>query len=160
MRWLPLLLVLGSCAPRGTELTVSAAASLQNAMKDIATGYRVSHPGVIVTLNFGSSGTLAQQIEQGAPADVFFSAAPKPMDSLAARGLIRGDTRRDILHNEIVLIGSAASFTALATVYLAIGKGRIEAEVGTEEWAVLAVRPQPWLVQLDTARLLLLNDSN
>jgi molybdate transport system substrate-binding protein len=55
-------------------------------------------------LNFGGSGTLAQQIERGAPADVFFSAAPKPMDMLAAKGLILPDTRRDLLRNELVLI--------------------------------------------------------
>lgn len=114
MRWLVCLVLLGGCAPRGTELTVSAAASLSNAMRELAANYQSTHPGTIITMNFGSSGMLAQQIEQGAPADVFLSAAPKPMDTLAGKGLIRKDTRRDLLRNEVVLIGSIDSFAALA----------------------------------------------
>ena len=114
MRWLVCLVLLGGCAPRGTELTVSAAASLSNAMRELAANYQGAHPGTIITMNFGSSGMLAQQIEQGAPADVFLSAAPKPMDTLAGKGLIRKDTRRDLLRNEVVLIGSIDSFAALA----------------------------------------------
>jgi molybdate transport system substrate-binding protein len=114
MRWLLCLFLLTSCAPRGTELTVSAAASLQSAMKELTRVYQHLHPGTTVTMNFGGSGMLAQQIEQGAPADVFLSASPKPMDTLATKGLIRPDTRRDLLHNEVVLIGTADSFAALA----------------------------------------------
>ena len=60
--------------------------------------------GVKLQFNFGGSGMLEQQIENGAPADVFFAAAPKPMDALAGKGLIVPDTRRDILRNQIVLI--------------------------------------------------------
>ena len=72
-----------------------------------------------LTLNFGASGMLAQQIEQGAPADIFFSAANTPMDRLAARGLLVGGSRRYVLRNEVVLIvrpdGPAAGFRDLAT---------------------------------------------
>jgi molybdate transport system substrate-binding protein len=115
MRWLACLALLTSCAPHRTELIVSAASSLHNAMEELASLHERAHPGTKVTLNFGSSGMLAQQIEQGAPADIFLSAAPKPMDTLAARGLIRQDTRRDLLRNEIVLIGTAPSFAALSS---------------------------------------------
>ena len=55
-------------------------------------------------MNYGASGTLQLQIEQGAPVDVFLSAAPKQMDALAAKGLLLDGTRRDLLRNEVVLI--------------------------------------------------------
>jgi molybdate transport system substrate-binding protein len=89
---------------RETVLTVCVAASLQNAMLELAPLFEQSHPGTKLTFNFGGSGTLEQQIEHGAPADVFLSAASKPMDALAAKGLILPDTRRDLLRNQIVLI--------------------------------------------------------
>jgi molybdate transport system substrate-binding protein len=66
---------------------------------------------VKVRFNFGASGTLEQQIEQGAPVDVFFSAAPKPMDALAKLSLILPGTRRDILRNRIVLIAPRETAT-------------------------------------------------
>lgn len=79
-----------------------------------------SHAGVHLVFNFGASGTLAQQIEQGAPADLFISAAPKPMDELAGKSLIATDTRRDLLRNTLVLIvpkdaAGPDSFQGLAT---------------------------------------------
>src|SRR5689334_181286 len=86
-----------SAALRNQTLTLSVAASLQNAMADLAPTFERSQPGIKLDFNFGASGTLEQQIERGAPADVFFSAAPKPMDTLASKGLILTDTRRDLL---------------------------------------------------------------
>ena len=105
--------------PRDT-LTVSIAASLQNAMVELAPAFERSHPGVKLVFNFGASGTLAQQIERGAPADVFVSAAPKPMDALAGKGLILIETRRDLLRNQVVLIaprdsGGPTSFRGLTS---------------------------------------------
>jgi molybdate transport system substrate-binding protein len=101
-------LAVGACnragQPPTVTLTVSVAASLQNALREIATAFERSQPGVKVSFNFGASGTLEQQIERGAPADVFFSAASKPMDTLAGKGLILADTRRDLLRNTLVLI--------------------------------------------------------
>lgn len=95
--------------PVGPALTVSVAASLQDAMGQLGPVFERSHPGVTVSFNFGGSGMLAQQIERGAPADVFIAAASKPMDELAARGLIWNDTRRDLLRNQVVLIAPAGN---------------------------------------------------
>jgi molybdate transport system substrate-binding protein len=92
-------------------LTISVAASLQKAMADAVRAYPEAH----VDVNYGGSGALAQQIVSGAPVDVFLSAAPKPMDDLAARGLLLPGTRRDLLRNDIVLIGSIHSWQDLAS---------------------------------------------
>src|ERR1700721_1663818 len=58
-----------------TELTVSAAISLKDSLDEIGQKYEATHPGVRLTFNYGASGTLQRQIEQGAPVDLFFSAA-------------------------------------------------------------------------------------
>jgi len=87
-----------------TTLTISAAASLKDALAETEAAYKQSHANVAFSNNFGSSGTLATQIDQGAPADVFLSAAAKPMDELEAKGLIVSGTRRNLLRNSLVLI--------------------------------------------------------
>ncbi|MBP8597913.1 MAG: molybdate ABC transporter substrate-binding protein [Selenomonas sp.] len=86
------------------ELHVAAAASLTDAMKEIAAGYEKEHPDVKIVFNFGSSGALQQAIENGGGADLFFSAAQKQMNALAKDGLLADGTRRDLLVNEVVLI--------------------------------------------------------
>jgi len=94
-----------------THLTVSAAASLKDAITAIDQDFQRSHPDIEVAPNFGASGTLQLQIEQGAPADVFVSAAQQQMDALAAKNLLLPDTRVDLLQNELVLIAPADSKT-------------------------------------------------
>jgi molybdate transport system substrate-binding protein len=98
------VLLAGCARPDSSTLTVSVAASLQDAMERLGPAFEQAHPGTRVNFNFGGSGMLEQQIEQGAPADVFLSAASKQMDELAAKGLILNDTRRDLLRNQVVLI--------------------------------------------------------
>ena len=99
------LCMLSACrAQHGAVLTISAAASLSDAMQEIEAAYQREYPDVSLRNNFGSSGTLAQQIVHGAPVDVFLSAAAEPMDDLEARGLIIAETRRDLLRNTLVLI--------------------------------------------------------
>ena len=66
--------------------------------------YTAGNPNVTYRANYGASGTLQIQIEQGAPVDVFFSAAPKQMDALDSKGLLLAGTRKDLLRNEVVLI--------------------------------------------------------
>jgi molybdate transport system substrate-binding protein len=86
------------------ELLVSAAASLKDALGEINDLYHKQHPNVDVSLNLGGSGTLETQIEQGAPADVFISAAPEQMNALESKHLLRPGTRVALLTNRLVLI--------------------------------------------------------
>jgi molybdate transport system substrate-binding protein len=97
-------LICGSYGSAQTNLTISAAASLKDAIVETETTYRQSGVMIAFANNFGSSGTLATQIDQGAPVDIFISAAAKPMDDLAAKGLIVAGTRRNLLRNTLVLI--------------------------------------------------------
>ena len=89
---------------RAVELTVSAAASLNDALSAIGRDYQHQHPDVKLRFNFASSGTLQRQIEQGAPVDVYIAAADKNLNELAARRLIVRDTRRVLAENRLVLI--------------------------------------------------------
>ncbi len=98
------------------ELTVSAAASLQDALEAITPEFHAAYPAIAVSYNFGASGALQQQIEQGAPADIFFSAAAKQMDVLAEKGLILKDSRQNLLINSLVLIAPAQSPIAIADI--------------------------------------------
>jgi molybdate transport system substrate-binding protein len=99
------VLVLSGCsAPTPVELSVSAAASLTDVLKEINALYMQENSYVTITPNFASSGTLQQQIEQGAPVDVFFSAAAKQMDNLQNGGLILVETRQNVVINSLVLI--------------------------------------------------------
>lgn len=86
------------------QLTVSAAASLKEALGEITPLYSKAKSNVSIRNNFGSSGDLQQQIINGAPVDVFISAAAKQMDELQKKDLIVADTRRDLLTNKLVLI--------------------------------------------------------
>lgn len=88
------------------KLTVFAAASLKDALDEIARAYQ-EKAQVIVSL--AASSALARQIENGAPADVFISADREWMDYLAARNLIDRETRADLLTNRLVLIAPSAS---------------------------------------------------
>jgi molybdate transport system substrate-binding protein len=85
-------------------LSVSAGASLTDAIKEINRLYALQNPGVTVTANIGGLGTLQSQIENGAPVDVFVGAAAGPMDRLQKKGLILDDSRRDLLSNKVVLV--------------------------------------------------------
>lgn len=91
-----------SSAPAG--ITVAAAASLTDVTKEIATDYKKAQPNVTLTFTYGSSGALQTQIEQGAPVDVFMSAATKQMDALDKENLIDTGTRKNLLENKLVLI--------------------------------------------------------
>jgi len=85
------------------SLNVFAAASLTEALNEIATLYKAAAPEATLTFNFDSSGKLQTQIENGAEADLFLSAGQKQMDAIAAT-YIDSTTRKDLLVNQVVLI--------------------------------------------------------
>jgi molybdate transport system substrate-binding protein len=98
------VLVLGTAgAVRAGELTVSAAASLTDAFKEIARAYEVTHPGARVQLNFGASGALLQQMAKGAPVDVFASADQETMDTAVRQGLVAPGDRKNFVRNTLVV---------------------------------------------------------
>lgn len=90
------------------ETSLFAAASTTNAMTDIIAAF-TEETGHMVTPSFASSSTLAKQIEQGAPAEVYVSANPKWMDFLADAGLLVEGSRADLLGNALVLIAPKES---------------------------------------------------
>lgn len=87
-----------------TELTVLAAASMTDAMQEIGEAYQETHENIEFTYQFDSSGTLKTQIEEGAPADIFISAATKQMDELVQGELVEEDSVFPWLENKVVLI--------------------------------------------------------
>jgi molybdate transport system substrate-binding protein len=101
-----LLPLTGNAQGAANEVTVFAAASLTDAMKDISAKW-VEAGHSALRMSFGSSSTLARQIEQGAPANMFASADEKWMDYLADKKMIATDTRKDLLGNDLVLVVSA-----------------------------------------------------
>jgi molybdate transport system substrate-binding protein len=94
------------------QLTVHAAASLTDAMKEIAPAYE-KESGDTVRLNFDASSTLARQIEEGAPADVFLSADEAKMDGLEGKNLLAPGTRKTLLSNTLVIVVPSDSNLAI-----------------------------------------------
>jgi len=92
-------------------LTVSAAISLKAPLETLKAEYEKAHPDVKVLYNFGSSGSLQQQIVNGAPVDVFISAAAKQMDELEHGGSIIPESRFVLVGNTVVLVAPAGSKT-------------------------------------------------
>jgi molybdate transport system substrate-binding protein len=130
MAW---LLVCGAPASAAAAdkpgLTVFAAASLTNALQELGDGF-TRETSIPVRFSFASSAALARQIENGAPADIFFSADLEWMDYLQTRKLIQADTRHDVLGNRLVLIAPLDSKIQLKIapqfpLAAALGKGRL-----------------------------------
>lgn len=110
------LVLLAATAVRAGDLTVSAAASLSQALREIAPAFEAAHPGTQVRFNFGASGALLQQVARGAPADVLASADAETMDRAQADGLLRPGSRRDIAANALVVVVPAASRARIAAL--------------------------------------------
>jgi len=105
--WLGLALALSllpGMAQAQNDMVVFAAASLKNALDEIATGWSTDTGKPAPKISYAASSALAKQIEQGAPADLFISADLDWMDYLAGKNLIKADTRFNLLGNKIVLI--------------------------------------------------------
>lgn len=101
--------VLAAGVVSAAEITVSAAASLTNAFKELVPLFEAEHPGTKLLLNFGASGALLQQIAKGAPADVFASADQETMDQAQTQSLLKAGARRDFVSNALVVIVPAGA---------------------------------------------------
>jgi molybdate transport system substrate-binding protein len=105
--FLLLVILLTQCeysqAQQRPTILVSAAISLKETLIEVGSNF-TKQSGVQVKFNFAGSGTLQQQIERGAPVDIFISAADKQMNALAAKNLIDKSSRRVIASNQLVLI--------------------------------------------------------
>lgn len=88
------------------ELNISAAASLKEVMADLETEYKKSNENVTLVVNYGSSGSLQQQIEQGAPCDLFISAGQNQMNALKQEGLLLDDTTKNLVENSLVFVAA------------------------------------------------------
>ena len=106
-----------------SDLTISAAASLKNALEEIKGMYLKEKPNAKVAITYGGSGALQQQIEQGAPVDVFLSAATSNMSTLKNKGLLEDTTIKNILKNKVVLIAPVTSKLEIKAFSEAAGSG-------------------------------------
>src|SRR6185295_379420 len=114
-RWIPkslsllaviIVLAWAQASAWADEILVSAAASLTDVLKEISSGYHAKSKHTL-KFNFGPSNGLARQIEEGAPADLFFSADLPQMDTLDKNGRLEPGTRKNLLSNQLVIIVAA-----------------------------------------------------
>ena len=155
-------------ASSAQQLTVSAAASLTDAFKELGPKFEAARPGATVRFNFAASGALLQQIVQGAPVDVFASADQATMNRAADQKLIDAGTRRDFVTNRLVLIEPAQGGVGVKSMQdlaganvrrIAIGKVATvpvgaytrQALEGAKLWEPL----QPKFIQADSVRQVL-----
>lgn len=109
------LLAVSACTSvHAADLTVSAAASLTNAFRELAPLFEARHPGTQVLLNFAASDALLAQIAKGAPADVFAAADQDSMDRAEAQKLLVTGSRRNFVGNALVLALPADSTLVMA----------------------------------------------
>jgi molybdate transport system substrate-binding protein len=113
------------------EITVSAAASMKNVLTELEADYERLHSNVHITFNYGSSGTLQQQIEQGAPVDLFVSAGTKQMEALSKKKLVKAVV--PIVTNELVLIVPKPAAAVPADLKALADSGYKKIAVGTPE---------------------------
>lgn len=103
-----ILLVFTTQAQAG-QVRVSVAKSMSNLYTSLIKNFQEQHPDVKIVPNFASSGALAKQIEQGAPADIYVSANPKWMTHLIEKGKIKTDTKKIFAHNALVFVGKSST---------------------------------------------------
>jgi len=124
-----MILLLAATVSQAAQVTVFAAASLTDSLKQIAANYeKVSGDNIV--FNFAASGILSRQIEAGAPADIFFAADETKADALEKKGLLVSGTRTSLLGNSLVivtptgaaLIHSPAELTNAAVQHIALGE--------------------------------------
>jgi len=124
------------------EVNLSVAASLKEVISELAAKYEKAHPGTVFVKNFGASGALAGQIENGAPADLFIAANNEWMDYLKGKSLVDRNTEKTFAYNALVFAGSTnkkvTSMRDLAKLdKIAIGSPK---SVPAGEYATTAIR--------------------
>lgn len=137
------LLALSACTqssqPAGTErtqLTVFAAASMTETLTEIEAKYEAAHSDIDLVFTFDSSGTLKTQIAEGAPCDVFISAAPKQMNQLEELGMVLPDSRFDLLENKVTLCvaeGNPANIHSYDDLAAALKAGAVLLAMGNSD---------------------------
>ena len=122
------------------EIVVFAAASMKETMEQIAELYKVIAPHVTITYTFDSSGTLLTQIQEGAIADIFISAAQRQMNTLADAGGVLTATRFNLVENKVALVvpsGNPANILsfedAIAAASIALGNSDVPVGQYSEE---------------------------
>ena len=110
------LLAMSSLAAQAADLTVSAAASLTNALRELGPAFEAQNPGTRVVFNFAASDALLAQIAKGAPADVFASADQEAMDKAEAQKVLVAGTRQNFVANALVMIVPSDSALGLAAM--------------------------------------------
>ncbi len=114
MRIIVLIIILAvTNSISAATITVSAAASLKDVMTEIKKAYEIENKVDKLIFNFGGSGSLQQQIENGAPVDIFISAAQKQIDELDKKNLLVKTSKVNLLKNEVVLITPISSKLAI-----------------------------------------------
>jgi molybdate transport system substrate-binding protein len=115
--WVAGVSACAAAGPDGGDLVVSAAASLGDVVPALVEAYRSADPSTAIATNLAASGTLVQQIRQGAGVDVFLSASDREMELLRREGLVLEETIVAVAGNELVLVvpaGSDAAVTGLS----------------------------------------------
>ncbi len=134
-------------ALHAVEIQVAAAASLSEALKEIAVAYTAA-TGDQPVFNLGASSMLARQIEEGAPADVFLSADEVKMDALAAKNLIALNTRRVLLSNSLVIIVANDSSLKIAAPTALLGDGVKRLALGEPQTVPAGIYAREFLIRV------------
>ena len=103
------VLLIFSTQVQAGQVRVSVAKSMSNLYTNLITSFQEKYPDVKIIPNFASSGALAKQIEQGAPADIYVSANPKWMMHLIEKGKIKTETKKIFAHNALVFVGKSST---------------------------------------------------
>ncbi|WP_156926730.1 molybdate ABC transporter substrate-binding protein [Cohnella panacarvi] len=114
-------------------LTISAAASLTDALTEVQQRYESSHDSIKLRFNFAASGTLQQQIEQGAPIDIFLSASETNMDKLVEKQLIATGKHANLLSNSLVVIVPKSNEGAITRLEDLRSPGVVKLAIGIPE---------------------------
>jgi molybdate transport system substrate-binding protein len=145
------LTLIAAPALRAADVTVFAAASLTNVLQELATGYE-SQSGNHLVFSFASSSTLERQIEEGAPADVFFSADEAKMDRLQSRHMLVDGTRRTLLSNTLVIVVAAEGGAKVDTPSDLAGRGVRVLALAEPQSVPAGIYAKEYLTKLDLWR--------